>query len=357
MAESSRAESDTATPLGKPPDRTQHTSWAKSLCICVGLTIVVGIILLAFTWPIVTLSPHSVPVAVVGPEALGAQVQGALPPQVGDVLAVQPMADRDAAVAAIERREIYGAIVLAPSPQVLSSSAASTATHQMLTQLAGQLAAQLPTTTGVPPVVPVTDVVPLVSGDERGVGIAASALPLVFGGIIGGIGSSLVVVGVWRRIVAVTGYSILAGFAIAAVMQGWYGVLQGSYVTNAAAFALTLLAQGAFIVGIVSLGGKRAIAAGVVLFLLIGNPISGAQFPKEFITGPWGDVGQWFPPGAGATLLRNLSYFPAASTVFPWLLLAGWAVLGLLFAVIGLVKHGVIVSDGGTRLDTAPDAA
>ena len=57
--------------------------------------------------------------------------------------------------------------------------------------------------------------------------------------------------------------------------------------------------------------------------------------PVEFLTAPWGAIGQWFPPGAAATLLRELSYFPRADTLFPWLVLAGWAVLGLLLSTLG----------------------
>jgi hypothetical protein len=57
--------------------------------------------------------------------------------------------------------------------------------------------------------------------------------------------------------------------------------------------------------------------------------------PPEFLPTPWGAVGQWFPPGAGATLLRDLSYFPAADLAFCWLVLAAWAVGGLLLAALG----------------------
>lgn len=72
-----------------------------------------------------------------------------------------------------------------------------------------------------------------------------------------------------------------------------------------------------------------------MLFLFIANPISAAAQPVEFLTAPWGAIGQWFPPGAAATLLRELSYFPRADTLFPWLVLAGWAVLGLLLSTLG----------------------
>ena len=72
-----------------------------------------------------------------------------------------------------------------------------------------------------------------------------------------------------------------------------------------------------------------------MLFLLIANPISSAAQPKEFLPEPWGAIGQWFPPGAGATLIRNLSYFPHANSMFPWFVLSLWALVGILLGVLG----------------------
>ncbi|MFS0792493.1 hypothetical protein [Microbacterium sp. 1P10AE] len=40
-------------------------------------------------------------------------------------------------------------------------------------------------------------------------------------------------------------------------------------------------------------------------------------------------------PGASATLIRDLSYFPAADTTQPWLVLTAWAVVGLVLSAIG----------------------
>lgn len=71
------------------------------------------------------------------------------------------------------------------------------------------------------------------------------------------------------------------------------------------------------------------------LRMLVANPISAAAVPVEFLLSPWGAVGQWFPPGAAATLLRELSYFPGADTTFPWLVLCGWAALGVLLSLVG----------------------
>jgi hypothetical protein len=295
----------------------------------VGLAALLTVLVLAFLWPAVTSEPHDLPVAVAGPvpavepftQALEARAPGGF-----DVVAAQ---DRAAAVDLIQTREVYGAVVLGAEPEILTASGGSPLVAQQLTALAPVLQAQL----GAP--VPVTDIVPLVPGDPRGAVLGAITFPLVIGGMIGGIAISLAVVGVWRRVTAVLGYSVLGGLAIAGVLQGWFGALAGSYAVNAGIVALAILAIAGVIVGFVSVVGRAGIAIGPVLFLLVANPIASAAQPWQMLPEPWGAIGQWMPPGAAATLLRDESYFPHADTAALWVALASWALLGLLLATVG----------------------
>ena len=138
-----------------------------------------------------------------------------------------------------------------------------------------------------------------------------------------------------RRVLAVVLYAVVGGLLLTAIQQSWFGSLQGDWWLNAAGVMLAIAAIAAPITGFMALRGRPGLALGPVLFMLIANPISGANLPPEFLPGAWGAIGQWFPPGASATLLRTLSYFPDASTVGSWLALASWAVLGLVLALIG----------------------
>lgn len=45
------------------------------------------------------------------------------------------------------------------------------------------------------------------------------------------------------------------------------------------------------------------------------------------------------PTGASATLLKELSYFPDASTAFSWAVLAGWTAVGVLLTAIAVVRE------------------
>ncbi len=327
------------------------------------LAVVVGIIVLAFSWPGVTSEPRDLPIVVAGPDAQVTALEGALDERAEGLFDVTVVDDRDVAIAAIESRDAYGAIVITqsggvPTPEVLTASAASPVVAQQLTAIAGVLqtqlqavvAAQVPAGVTPPTVtVTVTDVVPLADTDPRGSGLASAAFPLVIGGMLGGILISVALVGAVRRLVALGVYAIVGGLVISGILQGWFGVLQGDYLLNAAVFATALLAIGAPIVGLAALVGRAGVALGAVLFLLIANPISSAATPVEFLLKPWGEVGQWFPPGAGATLIRETSYFPAADPTFPWLVLAAWAAAGILLALVGHFRATGGATDGRDR--------
>ncbi|HWM32685.1 MAG TPA: hypothetical protein VNR36_00450 [Pseudolysinimonas sp.] len=328
---------------------------ARVVIVPVVLSVIVAVILLAFLWPVLTGAPRDLPVAVTGPAPVVGQLSEGIDAQAPGVFDLTTVEDRDAAVAAIEAREAYGALVLGAAPEVLVSSAASPVAAQALAGLAPTLQARLQQAAAAqaaaqgaePPVVTVevTDVVPLAETDERGAGLGSAVLPLTIGGLLAGVLITLGVAGRTRRIAALVVAAVLGGLVLGGILQGWLGVLQGSYLANATAIGLVLLACGAFVAGAASLLGRPGIAVGVVTLVLIAVPLASAATPVEFLPAPWGAVGQWFPPGAGATLLRDLSYFPAADALQPWLVLTGWAVVGLLVLGAGRRTVGATGSD------------
>lgn len=187
------------------------------------------------------------------------------------------------------------------------------------------------------PQIKVTDVVPLSDDDSTGAGLAIAGLPLTIGGIIGGVLTSMLVHSRRMRAVAVVVYGAVGGLALTLILQSWFGILQGNFGLNVLAAGLAVASTAALINGFVSLMGPGGIAIGAVLTMFIGNPISSLQQPKEFLIGSWGDIGQFFVPGAAGTLLRDLSYFPDAAMATQWWVLIGWFVLGIALILIGHV--------------------
>ncbi|WP_182047266.1 ABC transporter permease [Curtobacterium sp. ME26] len=322
----------------------QPTPWRRLVPVGVLLAVIVSVIVIAFTWPTVASTAKDVPVAIAGPPAQTAQVADALT-RSGDTFDVRVVDDRAKALQLIKERDVYGAVVVSEdaAPEVLTASAASSAVSQILTRVGTELqqegATQSDAAAATTPTVKITDAVSYSENDPSGAGLAASAFPLVMGGMLGGILLTFLVHGIGRRLTGLAVYAIAAGLAVPAVLQGWFGVLQGPYLENAAAFALALGSVAATILGAAALVGRIGVAVGPVLFMLFANPIASAATPTQFLPGPWGSIGQWFPPGAGNRLLRDISYFPDANAAPQWIVLAAWTALGLALTGIAAVIH------------------
>ncbi|MCP2049415.1 ABC transporter permease [Paenarthrobacter histidinolovorans] len=356
-----------------------HTPWPHALRTALLAAVAVCAVLLAFAWPSVTAKVQNLPIAAVGNPDQVSQIAAKAP---AGSLDIRTASSRDEAVELIKQRQVYGAIVLGTSPEILVASAGSPVASQALTQMGAQLqsqiqvqaigklqsaltqaaqAAQAAASGQAPgtgqavqaqqaapaaavPEVTITDVVPLSSDDARGTGLAVAGLPLAMGGMIGGVLISLFVSGTWRRLGAILAYGVVAGLGLAGILQGWFHTLQGSFWANAGAIGLGVVATAAIIVGLNALIGRAGIAVGAIITLFIGNPLSSLTQPKEFLPAPWGDVGQWLVPGASGTLLRDLSYFPDASAAFPWLVLGLWTLAGATLIALGHFRNAPAVA-------------
>src|ERR687895_620903 len=240
--------SDTTTESLSGADRPQ-TPILRTLAIATGLTAIIAVIVLAFSWPAVTADPDDVTLAVVGPEAAVSAIETQLTKEGDGVFDITAVDDREEA--------------------------------------------------------------------------------------IGGITIATLIVGSVRRILAVTVYSAVGSVVLTSILQGWFGSIQGDFWLNVGAFSITIAAIATPMIGFVALIGRIGTAVGPVVMMLFANPISGAALPPQFLPGSWGEIGQWFPPGAAATLVRELSYFPNADMTLPWLVLTGWVVGGLILTLVG----------------------
>ncbi|UOQ56371.1 ABC transporter permease [Leucobacter allii] len=330
--------SDTTAPA------VERTPILRTSIIAAALTGIIAIIVLAFSWPAVTAEPKDVAIAVVGPEQAATAIADQLEENSDGVYDITVIDDRTAAVEGIEKRDYFGAIILGEQPELLTASANGTI-NQVITQLEEPLqtalTAQAQATTEAAGVdapevsLTVTDVAPLSEGDPNGSLLSSAFFPMLFGGILGGVLITTLIKGTSRRVLAVGVYAIVGGVVLASILQLWFGSIQGDYLVNVGAFSLAVAAIAAPIVGLVALLGQSGTFVGLATMMLFANPISGSALPAQFLPGAWGQVGQWFPPGASATLIRELSYFPNADMSFPWIVLAGWVAGGLILTLIG----------------------
>jgi hypothetical protein len=341
-----------------------RTRWRFAVVFGLLGSLLVAVLVTAFIWPAATSSPKNLPVGISGPADRVAAVTKVLDEQDPSPIALVDVSSRDDAIDRIQHREIYGAILL-DGPEVLIATGASPAAAQALRGVATELQSQIDATvqaalvaqlkaigqaiaSGQPPALPeggaptetpkvtLTDVVPLADSDPTGAGIAAAAFPLTLGGMLGGILLSLLVAGAVRRLVGLAVFGVAAGALSALVLQTWFGLLQGEWLLNAAALGLGMTATAAFIIGMNAVFGRVGLGIAAVITVLFANPLSAAAVPVQFLPEPWGQIGQWFVPGAASNLLRSLSYFPDAATAVQWSVLLGWTALGV---VLTLVDH------------------
>jgi hypothetical protein len=310
--------------------------------------VVVAVILTLFAWPASRLGPHELPIGLAGPaqatEALAHRLAAA-----GDAFEIHRYADERAARAAIRNREVYGAVVVGPDGvALLTASAASPAVAQLLSAgIAEQMRAvepggQAPGDAGAPRTV---DVVPTTSGDPRGLVLATSLLPLVVGGVLTGVAVGQVTRPGWGQVGGLLLTSVLVGLVAVGIAQAWLDALRGEWWLTAGAAAATAFAVASVVAGCSASLGRIGTALSVLVTVIVGNPLSGVSAAPELLPRWAGATGQLPPPGAGASLIRNVAFFDGAAVATPSLVLAAWTVAGLLLVGLGARRERRAAAD------------
>ncbi|TDC81143.1 hypothetical protein E1193_15675 [Micromonospora sp. KC606] len=311
--------------------------WTKVAGAVALLTAIVTVLLIAFAWPSVRSSVHNVPIAVAGPAAAADQVSAALQQRLPDAFEITRAADTAAAERLIRDREVYGAIdVSSGTPQVITASAASASIAQTLQSVAtalGQAQAQ-----GSSPAIAVRDIVALPADDPRGAGLAAAALPLVLAGMLAAALLTNLIRATSRRVIGALTFAATGGLALAAILQFWLGSLDGAYLANAGAIALTIAATSLTILGLESLLGTAGLGLGAAAMMLIGNPLAGTATAPEMLPGWSGAFGQLLPPGAGGQLLRSTAFFDGGGGAHSVIVLLCWVALGVVLCLAGALR-------------------
>jgi hypothetical protein len=281
-------------------------------------------------------TPHDVPVAVVGPPAVAAQLDG-LP---GNPLDARRSPSLANALSQIDDREVYGAFD-AGTNRLFVASAANRATAVALERTFDRVAAARGR-----PAVRVTDVKPLSPKDPNGTAIFYGTIAWVFGGYIGA--TLLGLVGTPRspsrrhaagRIGALAAFSVVAGILSVVMLRACFGVFTGHVVGLSAIAMLTIFASAVATAGIQAAAGPAGTAVVILLFVILGNAASGGPFARPLLPGLWRAIGGILPPGAAVDLGRSALYFDGGRIAGPILVLVGWTAIGtaLLLALGGRV--------------------
>ena len=325
--------------------------------VAVGLSLLV----LSFSWPGARGEAAGLSIAVAGEAELVGEFMAGAGEGLGEVVDLVEVEDREEALDGIQEREYIGGIVLTQDdPEVLTASANGRVPAAFMTELSTQLQTMLNTqvyagvTNGIRgavetgtdpsaalaqmpkslPTVTVTDVVPYSDGDPNGVGTTVAGIPLTVGALLAGIVIAFTVTGRWQRIGAVLGLGIGGGLLLTIILGTWLQVYPGAFGTVWLALGLSLTATSSLFVGLHSALGRAGLGIVGALTLFVAMPWAAFAVPYEFLPAGLGYIGQWLIPGATATLVRTVSYFPEADTTGPWWALGVWAALGLMLVVL-----------------------
>ncbi|MGV9245311.1 ABC transporter permease [Streptomyces sp. NPDC003710] len=337
-------------------------SLRRTVLMFVGLPLVISLAAMAYAWPASRIAPRDLPVGIVGTSTASQNAVESLARSEPGGFDFHLYPDRASARSAIENREVYGAFVITPGEvTVLEATAASTSVAQLLGMSGQQLAAhaaKLPEGTLTPPAhhtshgsrarkgvaktvakvtVKTVDVVPTSKDDPRGVVFSSALLPLTICSIL--IAALITMSGLhlpgWRRFIDLVAVCAVSGLAAYLVTQGILGALPHQHVATWAALSLTMLAVSATSAGLIRLIGHPGLGLSAALMVFVGNPFSGSTSAPELLPKAVNDIGQWLPPGAGASLLRSTAYFDGNGSGGHIAVLILWSVLGLMSLVFG----------------------
>jgi hypothetical protein len=295
-------------------------------------------------------TPRDVPLAVVAPAGAPAGTAQSVADQLealdGDPLQVQVAGSEDDARRLLADREVDGVLVLGTgtSDTLLVAGAEGGAVSSALTEVLGQVdAAQQRTLT-------TDDVLPAAEGDARGL----SAFYLAVGWVVGGylVASIIGVSAGSRPLTRLRGVVRLGSLAVYAIVSGVggalitgpvLGVFDGHVLALSAFGALLVFAVGAFTMALQVWTGLVGIGLAILLFVVLGNPSAGGAYPAPLLPPFWSAIGPWLPPGAGTDAVRGIVYFGGAGVGQALLVLAGYAVIGVVATLLGSGRRGAVV--------------
>ena len=288
--------------------------------------------------------PHDVSVGVVAPSPdAAARVVSRLRAIDGHPLSPEVVTDRQAAVRRIGDADLVGAVVVHPRStrdELLVASGGGSSLVTALEGVAGQAEEQQGRT------IRTTDVVPLESGDARGL----SGFYLTIGWLVGGylVASLLGVAKGARpanrrraviRLLAAVPYAVLSGLGGALIVDQGLGALTGHFWELWGLGTLLVLSSATVTMALQVLFGTLGIGLTVLLFVVLGNPSAGGAYQAQLLPAFWRSIGGLLPNGAGTDAVRRIVYFGSTGVAGEALLVAAYVLAGAVVTLLASARR------------------
>ncbi|GAO99802.1 ABC transporter permease [Fructobacillus ficulneus] len=342
------------------------SSYKFILGLALGLTVVLGIMMTAFSLPAVKSGINNVPIGLVAPnEATYDKLAKPLSDKGFKVKHYDSTADvKDA----VNHRKIYGAFEMSATGDLslYQATAASAAVAQGLNQIGqgvvtqqkaaakAQLAPMMAQTTDLNTLkalnaksaavdtktLKVVELKSFPKADPKGTGLAAGALPIALGGWIGAVAIANMIKGKKQKFYAALAFAFIGGLGLVGVIQFGVGTFDGNYFLTSLGAMVGIAATAFFVLGLLEVMGNGGLGIAAVMLILLGNPLSGLSSAPEMLPKFWGALGQLLPPGATGTLLRDIAFFNGNGIAKSLTVLLTYVVVGWILFTIG--KKSVI---------------
>ncbi|KRV50543.1 hypothetical protein AQ490_15855 [Wenjunlia vitaminophila] len=323
---------------GRHPVRTRfvNSPFPAAIVIVLILSAAAGLFAGSYCFALANPTPHRIPIGVTGSSEHGGRLVTGLERALGSSLPPRRFPDDPAALAAVDRQEIFAVLRLLPGHaelQVASASGASVA--RVLRQAGPPVGRQV----GVP--VTVRDVRPLQSTDPQGLALFYVSLAAVLVGFVGAAQLSVHAKALHpvERVAVTATYAGLGGLSICLVVDPLLGVLDLPLTETWGILTLTMFASGMVFTMFQTLVGRWAILPTWGLMVLIGSPSSGGAVSWALLPEPFGTVGRWLPPGACVNAVHNAVYFPHHQQAAPLWVLGTWAALATAVFLVWRERH------------------
>ena len=288
-------------------------------------------------------TPHRIPLAVVAPVPESSQVVTKL-----NLIPSAPLHATAASSLAAARRligdeAVSAALVINPAAKTdtlliasADGSSVASAAEQIITAAEASQHRS----------VAVTDIVPLQRGDYHGL----AGFYLVVGWAVGGylVAALLGIASGARpattprtlnRLIAFALYAIVSGLAGAIVVGPVLGALTGHLIALWWLGALLVFAVGAVTLAFQTLFGVIGIAVTILFFVILGNPSAGGAYQPALLPPFWRAISSALPNGAATDAVRRIVYFGGYDIGGHLIVLASYAVAGVVIAIIGSIIH------------------
>ncbi len=266
---------------------------------------------------------NDMPFGVVGPTELAEAAQGDL----FDLDVIQ-YDDQDAATQAMDRGEIYGALITSDSSTDLM--VVNTISDISPLDIAGNFekaAASAGETISVKAYAPT----PLAPKDPFALVPATLLVVLLIGGYMS---AALLTTAVgsasarWRG-AWLAGFAVITGLLLDIVTTYWLdGFPEDSFWVAWPILSLIILVVALFAAVMRRLLGPAGIVVTLIVILQFGNPSSGGSNGAAYLTPFWDGIGPFLPPRNAFLLLRNTLYFDGNGIAQPLFVLLAYAIIG-----------------------------